>query len=135
MYKDIEKFIKESDEYLVDCGSVGFDHTNEKLSLVIHFDWDKMYKSIHHYYEPQKITVDPYYSNPASEEFNWTFDRTMIEKAFWYNSETEERTEIDLSDEEKGKIISWIYKYKDSVVDDLDRDLYQEYCAKNYEEE
>ena len=126
-FDEVEEFLKNNKLDESDDGGFWFYSQDEKTYLLIIFDWDKMYDSIYYVYEPEKITVDPYFSNPASEEFDYTFDKTMVKEIRWVDETLENEIKLELTEEQKDKIIDYIYKYHNEVKEELDRDLYRSY--------
>ena len=95
-FDEVEEFLKNNKLDESDDGGFWFYSQDEKTYLLIIFDWDKMYDSIYYVYEPEKITVDPYFSNPASEEFDYTFDKTMVREVRWVDESLENEIKLAL---------------------------------------
>lgn len=134
-FNDIEDFLKNNKVYESDDGGYWFLNEKEHIYLLIVFDYEKIYDTIEYSYEPEKITSDPYFSNPASEDFSYNIDYSMIEQVSWEDEETEEQIKLDLTDEEKDKVLDWVYKYHHKeVIDDLARDLYYDFKERNSDE-
>ena len=109
----------------------GYYYSYQVGESFINVDYSECEDDVYYYYQPEKITADPYYSHPAEEECYLKTDKNV--KYYFFLTEEDSETGNDVSKEEFAKALNISEAELDNLLKNIKEDSEQKFIDDWYE--